>query len=309
LNIIGNLLNPVALKQEILHATPHEFWVTVLIIIAIASAGFYFAFVFLTRARIIEDTPTSKIRSAAQGYVELVGISATLDGPDIIAPLSKVPCTWYRFKVEQIFDKRDQVIESGTSDELFVLLGKTGRCVIDPDGAIVTPTVKRCWYGNTYNSQLAGNQVLGTAGRYRFTEERIHPGDKIFAMGLFTSVGGASDAPDLTGEIRALLKKWKQNPEKLLHYFDKNKDGQIDVYEWENVRKMAGYFARKKIMNSIPQPVTHLLSKPDNSKQPFLLSTKSQKSLVTHYKIYSALSFSGFFISGVFVAWICLVRF
>jgi len=309
LNIIGNLLNPVALRQEILQASSQEFWVTVTIIAAIACAGFYFAFVFLIRARIIEDTPTSKIRSAAQGYVELVGISATLDGPDIIAPLSKVPCTWYRFKVEQIFDKRDQVVDSGISDELFLLVGKTGRCVIDPDGAIVTPTIKRCWYGNTYNSQLAGNQVLGTAGRYRFTEERIHPGDTVFAMGLFRSVDGAGEAFNVSEEVRALLKKWKQNPEKLLQYFDKNKDGQIDVHEWENVRKMAGYFARKNLLKKSLQPVTHLLSKSENSKQPFLISTKPEHKLVINYKIYSALCFSGFMINGAFVAWICLVRF
>jgi len=309
LNILGNLLNPAALRHEILQATPGEFWASVFITAALAATGFYFAFIYFSRARLIEDTPTSRIRSAAQGYVELVGLSAMLDGPDIIAPLSKIPCTWFRYKVEELYDKRDEVIESGTSEDLFMLVGKTGGCVIDPDGAIVTPTIKRTWYGNTYDGQIAGNQLFGTTGRYRFSEERIHPGDRLFVMGLFQSVGGADEVFNSAQEIRDLLRKWKQQPEKLLQYFDKNKDGQIDAVEWENVRKMAGYFIRKRQGKRNLQPVTHLLKKPENTKQPFMISTKSQHALVANYKLYSGLCFAGFLISGSLVAWMCLVRF
>ena len=49
----------------------------------------------------MEDTPTSKIRSAAQGYVELSGHGELMEGPKIIAPLTSKYCTWYSYKVEE----------------------------------------------------------------------------------------------------------------------------------------------------------------------------------------------------------------
>lgn len=50
---------------------------------------FYLGFRQLHRARLIEDTPTSRIRSAAQGYAELEGRAVALGDP-LYAPLSGV---------------------------------------------------------------------------------------------------------------------------------------------------------------------------------------------------------------------------
>lgn len=309
MNIIKNLFNPVALRQEIVEASTQEFWFHAGIVAVLSAAGFYFAFEFFKRARIIEDTPTSRIRSAAQGYVELVGHGDTLEGPEIVAPLSKIPCTWYSYKVEKLGDKHDQVIDSGTSDDLFVLVGKTGRCVIDPEGASVTPTVKKIWYGSKYDGAGSDSMLGGFGRRYRFTEERMHPGDTLYALGMFRSVGGHNEVFNTAEEVRALLKKWKQNPEKLITHFDKNKDGQIDAHEWENVRKVATYFVRKKHMNRKAGPVTHVMSKPENTRQPFLLSNKPQHELTQRYKLFAMGSFAGFLCAGSFSAWMFLVRF
>jgi len=308
-NVVQNLFHPQALRQEIVQASAQEFWFHALVAIAITAAGFYFAFKFIKRARIIEDTPTSKIRSAAQGYVELVGYGDILDGPEIVAPLSKTPCTWYSYKVEKVGDEDDEVIESGTSEDLFVLVGKTGRCVIDPEGAIVTPSVVRIWYGSKYNGASSDSMFAGLSQSYRFTEERMHPGDTLYALGLFRSVGGSNDAFHSSEEVRVLLKKWKQDQQKLIKHFDRNKDGQIDPHEWENVRKVAAYFVRKKQISRKAEPVTHMLSKPENTSQPFLLSNKPQHILSQRYKYYALASFAGFLCFGSLVAWMFLVRF
>ena len=306
MNIFTNLLNPPALKQEIIQASNHEFWLHAVLFMAVAAAGFYFAFVFFRRARVIEDTPTSRIRSAAQGYVELIGYGATIEGPEIVAPLSKIPCTWYRYKVERLGEKHDRVVDSGVSEELFMLVGKTGSCVIDPDGAIVTPTVKKSWYSSSYHND--DSMLGGISRRYRFTEERMHPGDSLYAIGFFRSVGGAHETFNTAQEVRELLANWKKDPEKMLSLFDKNKDGVIDAHEWGNVRKVANYFVRKKQAKRKLPPVTHVLSKPENTKQPFLLSTKPAHELIKRYKLFSVASFSGFLIIGSFVAWMFLVR-
>ena len=49
------------------------------------------AYATLARKRLIEDTPTSRIRSAPQGFVELAGVAGVFEGEPIIAPLTQRP--------------------------------------------------------------------------------------------------------------------------------------------------------------------------------------------------------------------------
>lgn len=53
--------------------TSDEVFYGLIFSIVIALTLFSLMFYYLKRARLIEDTPTSRIRSAAQGYVELIG--------------------------------------------------------------------------------------------------------------------------------------------------------------------------------------------------------------------------------------------
>jgi len=92
----------------------------------------------VSHIRLIEDTPTAKIRSAHQGYVELEGAGRLMDGPPIIAKLSGLPCVWFRYKIEHQIkthykghtQTRWEVIEKGESTETFWLEDETGRVVI-----------------------------------------------------------------------------------------------------------------------------------------------------------------------------------
>ena len=54
----------------------------------------------LRRHRLIVGTPTSRIASAAQGYVELLG-NARREGAPILSKYLLLPCLWYRYKVER----------------------------------------------------------------------------------------------------------------------------------------------------------------------------------------------------------------
>ena len=93
----------------------------------------------LKKARYLLDTPTSKIRSAAQGYVELYG--ELKEGESLLSsPLSGNSCVWWSFSIDkQVRDDRDnkswQQVEKGTSSELLCLNDGTGECWIDPAGA------------------------------------------------------------------------------------------------------------------------------------------------------------------------------
>ena len=71
------------------------------------------------RARHLLDTPTSRIRSAAQGYVELVGILRELAVPQPVAPL-KGP------------EKESQVASSQDLNPLHIPAAQLGQLLSNP---------------------------------------------------------------------------------------------------------------------------------------------------------------------------------
>lgn len=139
------------------HSPGDDFWTFAIILILLTVGGFIGAFYFFLRKRIIEDTPTSKIRSAAQGYTELSGISKLMEGSSISGSLTNTTCTWYSYTIEQHRssgkNSRWVTIEEGISDSLFLIDDNTGGAVIDPGKANVTPAYTDVWYGSTRQPQ------------------------------------------------------------------------------------------------------------------------------------------------------------
>src|SRR5690606_33576860 len=117
-----------------------DFWLWTLLLLFVSVGGFVLTFLSLHKARLMENMPTSRIRSAAQGYVELKGYARLLPGPDIVSPLSGARCTWWQYKIERqetVYrnGKRHsewRTIEAGTSASLFLLVDDTGDCIVDP---------------------------------------------------------------------------------------------------------------------------------------------------------------------------------
>lgn len=284
------------------------------ILVVLAIAGFIGAFYYFMRKRIMEDTPTSKIRSAAQGYVELNGHGALLEGPPIIAPLTGMICTWYSYKIEEHRRSGKNSnwanIENGKSEELFLIIDDTGQCVIDADGASVTTAEKDVWYGASARPSRGPKATGGllSGGRYRYTERRLRPKEPLYAIGLFTTVGGAGDVFDSAGDVRDILKEWKQDAETLLTRFDTNKDGEIDMQEWQAVRAAALQEVMANHAERKAEAPLNLLARTRDKRRPFLLSALPQHALIRRYQIYSAALILLFFICGAFVSWAINLR-
>ena len=302
--------------QWVTQASPTGFFFGLAFAIGGALAAFVYAFIFLQRVRVIEDTPTAKIRSAAQGYGELSGMAQLMDGAPIISPLTGKTCAWYRYKVEKLGDKHTHVVDSGESDELFLLVGRTGRCVIDPEGATVVTRYKEVWFDHSYPSHKRGGrsgllgQLMGRAGsRYRYTEERLRASEPLYAIGMFKSVGGAAESFNTEAEVRELLRLWKGDKRDLLQRFDANGDGDIDLQEWEAVRKAAYQQVRKEQSQRSVAPPTHVMSKPIHSKRPYLLSALSEAELVKRFRLLAGACLAGFLALGSAAVWMAAVRF
>ena len=291
-----------------------EFWVFAGIAVLSSAAGFIGGFYFFLRSRVLAYTPTSKIRSAAQGYLELSGHGHVLEGPKIIAPLTGTPCTWYSFKVEERRrsgkNSKWVAVEKATSDELFLIIDDTGKCVIDPDGATVVPTITDTWYGSTARPQR-GRKLSGgffSGGRYRYSEMRMHPGDKLYAIGLYKTIGGANTEFNINQEVISLLKEWKADSRQMLKQFDHNKDGQIDMQEWQDVREAALKHVLDQHGEIKTIPAVNVLGKTEDPRRPFILSSVHQDKLIRRYYFYSGGLISLFFLAGSFATVIISLR-
>jgi hypothetical protein len=248
--------------------------------------------VSLDRARHIEDVPTSKIRSAAQGYVELIGIAHPDQAP-LKAPLTGKTCLWYDFCIERYTRTGKthswRTVRRGQSDHSFYLRDDTGECHLHPQGADILPKQRLRWYGNTERPMnyggSGGSGILFGSGRYRYTERRISEGDPVYALGLFQTLQPQS--PSEQGRVRMtdLITKWKKDHDSLLSRFDANGDGEIDMKEWEAARQQAANQARNYVLTNYDGEQVHVLAKPPGRRQHFIIACKRPLGLVRSYRL------------------------
>lgn len=293
-------------------ADPSDFWFTVLMLgVAIAGGGWY-AFRWLHVAREIEDTPTSRIRSAAQGYVELAGRCQALDGTRNLAPLTQRPCVWWRYRIQQKVEagpvgKRRQgwkTVQSGRSEQPFQLDDGTGTCIVQPAGAEIVTGESLTWYGDTpWPTQAPGAGLLRSQGHdYRYFEERIYEHEQVIALGQFRSHSGAG-RHDTQAEVTALLAEWKQDQAQLVERFDRDGDGTVSLGEWEHAREEARRTVTERQLERPAQPALHVLGRPDGDRL-FLIAALPEGHIARKYRRRALLAFVGFVAATYALGWL-----
>jgi len=224
------------------------------------------------RLRLVEDVPTSKIRSAAQGVVELQGTARALPGPELVAPGTQIPCLWYRYRLEERVHHGQhdswRTVESRTSGDLFLIEDETGRSIIDPDDAeVISSATDSGWRGTDR----------------RWKEERIIEGDPLYVMGEFQT-HSAVEEQTLREDLRALLAAWKRDPARM-RAFDANGDGQIDAQEWEAARKAAQeQVLLERAERSKSLGAYHVLRRPADGRHPYIISTVPEDRLLRRFR-------------------------
>ena len=174
-----------ALSAHVLSFPDWFFWALWFVISGMGLWSFFRMTRWFQHARMIENVPTAKIRSAAQGYVELSGIAKLMPGPIIVSPLTGNACVWYSYKIEERVhttkangrsNSHWRVVEQRQSEDLFILEDDTAQCVIDPDDADVFVQHKRTWYKHHLMPPR------------RYTEQLIRDGDPLYANGFFKTL-------------------------------------------------------------------------------------------------------------------------
>ena len=245
----------------------------------------------LNRLRAIRDTPTSRIDSAAQGYVELIGRGMPFGDVPLRSHLKQLPCLWYRYKIEErTYTGKNRenwrTVESGESPDSFMLRDATGECIVDPEQAEISTIYLDHW----------------NEGDLRYTEWKLLKNDRLYILGEFRTRSGAVEF-DSNAELNALLAEWKTDMPALRKRFDLNNDGELDMVEWMLARKAAQREVAKKMREAGAQPDLHLTNRPRDGKL-YLISNLTPEDLSRRYLYWSWAHLLIFFVALGAFGWV-----
>lgn len=229
---------------------------------------FIFGFMGLRKKRLIEDTPTSKIRSVAMGLAEITGIARLKYS--LKSPFSGADCVYYRFLVEKeaLGSKGRRgwkKVNEGMSAVYFYVEDETGKLLVDPLGA--EGILARDYYTTDSRDGLFGL-------RMRYSEWYILPGDYVYVLG---SVRKFKDAGlDRKERLAERLRQIKQDAVKM-KALDTDGDGQVSAEEWDCARQTVEEELLLEELNNPPAQDDDLVITQGDIEKTFILSDREEK--------------------------------
>ena len=253
---------------------------------------FFHGFMRFRRKRMVENIPTSTVRSIAMGLVELAGTARaiTKSGDPFKTPLSGIDCAYFQYaikvRVRSGKNSHWQTIVKGDSLEYpFWLIDNTGKVPVLPKGAEIM--IKRgyryeSWSGAgmpvnlkdfmfTYGLQNHVNRHL------LFEESYIKEGGDVYVLG---SAKKSVDYLDKQKEDLAnRLYELKTNRMKRAA-IDLNKDGEISMEEWNIAADKIEQELFKESVEEHKMDSHDVIISKGGAEPIFMISDVSQKDLI-----------------------------
>jgi hypothetical protein len=181
---------------------------TILSLVAVAGGLYFFVsgFRLLARKRLLLTTPTSRIRSAAMGLVEVNGMAA---GPYTMpAPITGKPCFLYHTTAWQQRDGKKDEWDKVADETLhlpFFIDDSTGQLLVEPLGADLDlhrdfrEEYAASFFSSSFSnpddvpprvSVFLSRHGIAPARRLRIEERSIKPEDALFIAGTLTENPG-----------------------------------------------------------------------------------------------------------------------
>lgn len=262
-----------------------------------AALGLYGFLSRIRRDRTVGDTPLVRVRSAAQGYVKVMGRASPVSGTATAAPLSGRPCVWWDIRVDEQCGTDEKghrnwvELEHRTSVDPFLLVDDDAQCLVGPLQAEVTPTSYDIWYGSsrqpTAPPPRANTPVQ--VGQYQYQERIIAAGAELCVIGEFRS---HSETGNSSAAIAAKLHEWKQDQNTLLARFDADHDGVLNAAEWDAARAAAAKECEAQNLSADIGRVS-IISRPSDGK-PFMVAPLTPERLERRERFHAW----GYFVFG-----------
>lgn len=259
--------------------------------LSIALAGLVAWIYSVRQTRIIADTPLSTIASAAQGYVKLKGIASPKPEYTVVAT-GGLPCIWFRCICYRNAGEGWEEFNRVISDSIFEINDNSGEaCMVNPEQAEIVTADRNVWYSDNY----------------KYAEELLFPGQQLYVTGEFSTLKADAGLRELNTDVSRLLAEWKKNKPALLERFDKNRDGKIDLEEWETARQEAYRQINLQTGTLDNQPDLHIISNPENGR-PFVITNLPEKKLRRRSLLFAWTHLAVFF-AGLYGAFWIMAKF
>jgi hypothetical protein len=152
---------------------------------------FFQGFRDLRRKRLMENTPTARIRSMAMGLAEINGRIIARSG--VTAPFSGQPCAYWQVDISTPAPRNSwDIVHRATSGNTFFLRDETGLALVYPHDAECKinfgisevcggMSLPPCYAD--YLKTLGPEHHLWRAGNLRFRERTLEEGQRIYVLG------------------------------------------------------------------------------------------------------------------------------
>lgn len=212
---------------------------------------FFKGFSWQKQKKIIEDLPTSKVRSIAMGLVELFG-KASVASTKLRSPFSGKDCVYYRYRIEE-YKKRGKhskwvVIDRGVTMDYFYLEDETGKVLIDPKEAEIDIPLDFEFSSSLgrdppeeiknflKNKGMSFEGFLGMNKSMRYREYFIEPGDKLYVLGTAGDNPFVKEGSSQKNEADIMIQKGKS----FYYISDKGEREVLKKFKWRVIGGLYG---------------------------------------------------------------------
>jgi hypothetical protein len=214
----------------------------VLFLILIGGGFLYSGLRRLRQAGLVEDTPLSEIKSAAQGLVEIQGYALPFN--EAFKTLSGHPAIFHELTIQRKVGKNWETLYHERLGSKFVASDGTGLVLVelkDAELIVQKNNIKqeqmndeaRAIISSRFGIDVPVVRFFGLSARYKITERAILVGSPVYLRGAFfqkKNLPGYSISPAHIGFLRKVADIRKVKDLKIKS-FDLNRDGRIDVEE------------------------------------------------------------------------------
>lgn len=214
---------------------------------------FFKGFGWLKLKRLIENMPTSKVRSLAMGLVEVYGSVKPYD-KTLISPLLKRKCFYYNYSVQEMRGSGKNAhwvtLKKETDMVHFNLEDSTGKVLVDPKGAkfdVETDFRFESGFGKDppalirdflKRSNLSFETFLGINKKMKYTETLVEPNDKLYVLGTAGDNPFVDEATAQKGVEDIMIQKGRN--EKIYYISDKSEKDIVGRLKWRSLGGIIG---------------------------------------------------------------------